>query len=241
VTTDADQPGRAHSGDVPSDATASPAPGEDATSWAGNASGRVQVGPSPWQVLSSEYVFRSPWRDLRIDRLRLHTGGEISYSYLEMTDAVFVVPLTTDGKIVVLRQYRHPVRAWCWEIVGGGVGPEGPAEAARRELLEEIGGTCRELVPLGSFYMGVATLTVRSHAFLALDVELGEDRREPMELLELLSLDPDEAFARARDGRIDESQSALALLMAEARVRSLLAARQPSMPGSTVQESSGSE
>jgi len=181
--------------------------------------------PSPWHVLGTEYLLRSPWRDLRVDRVRLHTGDEISYSYLEMPDAVFVVPLTTDGKIVVLRQYRHPVRAWTWEVVGGGVGAEGPVEAARRELLEEIGGRCRELVPLGSFYVGVATLTARSHAFLALDVELGAHEREPMELIETFLLDPDDAFARARDGRVDESQSALALLMAEPRVRAHLAAR----------------
>jgi len=176
-------------------------------------------------VLDTEYLLRSPWRDLRVDRVKLHTGDEIRYSYLEMADAVFVVPVTTEGKIVVLRQYRHPIRAWTWEIVGGGIGPEGPVSSAHRELLEEIGGTCRQLVPLGSYYLGVATLTTRSHAFLALDVELGEAHREPMELLEIVTLDPDDVFARARDGRIDESQSALALLMAEPYVRAHLAAR----------------
>ena len=189
--------------------------------------GKREPGAAPWDVLSTEYVLRTPWRDVRVDQLRLHTGNEVSYSYVEMGDAVFVVPLTTDGKIVVLRQYRHPVRAWTWEIVGGGVDEEGPVESARRELLEEIGGRCRELVPLGSFYLGVAMLTTRSHAFLALDVELGDHEREPMELIETYLLDPDDAFERARDGRIDESQSALALLMAEPRVRAHLAATGP--------------
>jgi ADP-ribose pyrophosphatase len=178
-------------------------------------------------VLGTEYPLRTPWRTVRSDRLRLHTGAETQYDYFEVPDAAFVVPLTTDGKIAVLRQYRHPVRAWTWEIVGGGVGEEGPAEAARRELREEIGGICRELVPLGSFYLGVASMTTRSYAYLALDVELGETEREAMELLEVVLLDPDEAFARARDGRIDESQSALSLLLAEPRVRAYLAECRP--------------
>ena len=177
----------------------------------------------PWEVLGTEYLLRSPWRDIRQDRLRLQTGDEVAYTYLEAPEAAFVVPLTTDGKIVVLRQYRHPPRAWVWEVVGGAVGGDGPAEAARRELAEEIGGRCRELVPLGSFYALAGALSSRHHAFLALDVELGEPHHEPMELLEIVLLDPDEAFARARDGRIDESQSALALLMAEPRVRAYLA------------------
>jgi ADP-ribose pyrophosphatase len=158
----------------------------------------------PWEVLDTEYLLRSPWRDVRSDRLKLHNSDEVTYTYLEVPDAAFVVPLTVDGKIAVLRQYRHPPRAWAWEVVGGAIG---------------------EIVPLGSYFMLSASASGRGFAFLALDVELGESDREPMELLELVLLDPDEAFDRARDGRIDEAQSALALLMAEPRVRAHLAAR----------------
>jgi ADP-ribose pyrophosphatase len=182
-------------------------------------------------VLGTEYLLRSPWRDIRSDRLKLHNDDEVTYTYIECADAVFVVPLTIDGKIAVIRQYRHPPRAWAWEVVGGGVGTEGPAEAARRELAEEIGGRCHELVPLGAYYMLSAAVTGRGHAFLALDVELGEADREPMELFDVVLLDPDDAFERARDGRIDEAQSALALLMAEPHVRAHLAARTAINPG----------
>ena len=98
-----------------------------------------EVKPEPWEVLDSEYLLRSPWRDFRKDRVRLHTGDEIVYSYMEAPDAAFVVPLTADGRIATVRQYRHPVRAWVWEVVGGGVGPEGPLGTARKELKEEIG------------------------------------------------------------------------------------------------------
>ena len=184
----------------------------------------------PWEVLNSEYLLRTPWRSVRVDRLRLHTGDETDYIYLEAPDAAFVVPLTTDGQIVVVRQYRHPLRAWVWEIVGGMIGTDTPAEAAHRELAEEIGGRCRELIPLASYYPVAGTIAARHHAFLALDVELGETAHEPMELLEIVLLDPDEAFARARDGRIDESQSALALLMAEPHVRAYLASRRSAAP-----------
>ncbi len=62
-----------------------------------------------------------------------------------------------------------------------------------------------------------------SAGFLALDVELGATDREPTELMEVVLLDPEEAFTRARDGRINEGQSALALLMAEPLVRERLA------------------
>jgi ADP-ribose pyrophosphatase len=185
-----------------------------------------EVRTEPWEVLGTEYLLRTPWRDIRSDQLRLHNGEEARYDYFETADAAFVVPVTRDGKIVVMRQYRHPIRAWTWEIVGGGVGDEGPEEAARRELHEEIGGHCEKLIPLGTAYLSVASMNTRSYSYLALDVELGETERETMEeLLEIVLLEPDDAFERARDGRIDESQSALAILKAEALIRAHLAAQ----------------
>ena len=179
----------------------------------------------PWEVLGSEYLLKTPWRNVRQDSVRLHTGEDIVYTYLECTDAAFVVPVTTDGKIAVIRQYRLPVRAWTWEIVGGMVGTEEPIVAARRELREEIGGVCDELVPLGSYFACAGSLSSRHHAFLGLNVTLSAQELEPMELIQVVLLDPDEAFALAREGRIDDAQSALPLLMAEPLIRAHLAAR----------------
>jgi ADP-ribose pyrophosphatase len=180
---------------------------------------------SPWEVLGSEYLLKSPWRNLRQDRVRTHTGEEIVYSYLETTEAAFVVPVTTDGKIVLIRQFRLPVRTWTWEVVGGMIGDEPPIDAARRELREEVGGVCDQLVPLGSYFACAGTMNARHHAFLALDVTLLEPELEPLEMIEQVLMEPDEVFERARDGRIDDAQSALALLMAEPLVRAHLARR----------------
>ncbi|HET8631773.1 MAG TPA: TIGR04282 family arsenosugar biosynthesis glycosyltransferase [Thermomicrobiales bacterium] len=176
-------------------------------------------GAQPWDTLGVEWLLRSPWRSLRRDRVRLHTGAEIAYSYLETPRAVWVVPLTPAGEIVLIRQYRYPVRAWVWEVPAGAIGDEAPVEAARRELAEEIGGRCRELRAVGRFYSSSAHLTLEAHVFLALDVELARADREMTELLDIVALPADEAFARARSGAIDEGQSALALLMAEPLVR----------------------
>ncbi|MDP8907876.1 MAG: TIGR04282 family arsenosugar biosynthesis glycosyltransferase, partial [Chloroflexota bacterium] len=174
-----------------------------------------------WETLGTEWLLRSPWRSLRRDRVRLHTGAEIDYSYLETPRAAWVVPLTAEGEIVLIHQYRYPVRGWVWEVPAGAIGEEAPVEAARRELAEEIGGRCRELRAVGRFYSSSAHLTLEAHVYLALDVELAGAAREATELLEVVRLPADEAFARARSGAINEGQSALALLMAEPLVRGL--------------------
>ena len=179
--------------------------------------------PEPWTVLDTAYLRRSPWRDVREDRLKLHTGDEITYTYLEAPAAVFVVPLTKDRQVVLIRQYRHPARDWAWEVPAGSPDGESIEATARRKLAEEVGGSCGELIFLGSFYPSPGDASHQAHAFLALDVELGATDREPTELMEVVLLDPEEAFTRARDGRINEGQSALALLMAEPLVRERLA------------------
>lgn len=175
----------------------------------------------PWQTLGTEPLLESPWRSFRHDRVRLHSGAEIDYSYVETPRAAWVVPLTTNGEIVLIRQYRYPVRRWVWEVPAGAIGDEAPIEAARRELAEEIGGHCRDLRPVGRFFSSSAHLTLEAHVFLAVGVELAVADREATELLEIVVLPADEALARARSGAIDEGQSALAILMAEPLVRAL--------------------
>ena len=178
-------------------------------------------GEQPWRTLGSETLLASPWRTMRRDRARLHTGGEIEYSYVETPRAAWIVPLTAAGEIVLIRQYRYPVRGWVWEVPAGAIGDEEPVAAARRELAEEIGGRAREVRPVGRFFPSSAHLSLEAHVFLALGVELAEADREPTELMEVVTLPADEAFARARSGAINEGQSALAILMAEPLIRAL--------------------
>ncbi|MGN6563238.1 MAG: TIGR04282 family arsenosugar biosynthesis glycosyltransferase [Thermomicrobiales bacterium] len=175
----------------------------------------------PWHTLATETLVASPWRTFRRDRVRLHSGAAIDYTYAETPRAAWVVPLTAAGEIVLIRQYRYPVRKWVWEVPAGAIGDEEPIAAARRELAEEIGGHCQAIQPVGRFYSSSAHLTLEAHVFLATGVALARADREATELLDVVTLPAGEAFARARSGAIDEGQSALALLMAEPLVRGL--------------------
>ena len=173
----------------------------------------------PWEIIGQETLYQDSWRALRRDRLRLHTGQESSYVFLQTLDATFVVPQLEDGRVALLRQYRHPVRAWIWEVPAGSLeSGETPEAAGTRELAEEMGGIAASWHHLGVFCTAVTHLADRCTYLLAQGVTLGEARPELHELAEIHLFAPAEALALVRQQTPTHpvsAHSALALLLAE--------------------------
>jgi ADP-ribose pyrophosphatase len=182
----------------------------------------------PWVVRKTMRRFASPWRNLDVDTVTTHAGTSIDYAYLSVDEAVWVVPVTPEGEIVLIRQYRHPVRDWCLEVPAGGVGSETREDAAARELLEEIGGIATSLRHVTTFYPAPAHLTLRGHVFLALGVERCGAALEETELLSPVPVPAEIVFDMARRGEVSEGQSALAILVCEQAIRAELGLPVPS-------------
>jgi ADP-ribose pyrophosphatase len=165
-------------------------------------------------VVASEIIAASPWRTVLRDTLQ-DGGGERGYVYVTAPRAVFCVPVTTDGRMVLVRQYRHPVRDVTLEVPAGSIEEgEAPLEAAARELAEEAGGRAAHWRHLSTFFSSSAHLGLRSDAFLATGVELSAPHPEAGEDLAVVLMPVHEALARARAGGFAEGQTALAILLA---------------------------
>jgi ADP-ribose pyrophosphatase len=98
-------------------------------------------GVKKWQILSSEVIWHRPWFGLQIDRVQTGRGAILEeYPVVHSRDWACTVPITIDGQVVLVRQYRHGVQRDTLEFPAGGVDPGEPhAEAAVRELREETG------------------------------------------------------------------------------------------------------
>lgn len=146
------------------------------------------MAPKPWKLLSSRRNESFRIFNLRIDRaLSPRTRQAHDFYILESTDWVNVIPITSRGEVVLIRQYRHGTREVTLEIPGGIVEPQDtPETAARRELLEETGYGEAEMVLLGSVYPNPAFLTNRCYTFVAKDVVLSnrqtQDEKEDIEV-----------------------------------------------------------
>ena len=178
---------------------------------------RAPERPAPgYELLDRRTVWQSRWYTLRQDLLRGPNGREFSYTVVEHPGSVVILPITPDGQVVLIRQYRYPVNDWCCELPAGGLGPDStPEAAARRELAEEVGGQAAELCYRGWYYTSNGISDEKAHVFLATGVELGEAQREPTESMEMHLVPPAEALRMARAGEISDGRAILALLWCE--------------------------
>ena len=176
-----------------------------------------------WTVLETRYPLRNPWLILREDRVRIAGNGEIAFTYAETTPAVYVVPITRSGDLVLIRQYRYPIDAWSLEVPAGGSHdfPGVPLEqVARVELEEEIGGVCEEMLPVATFSLQAAKSAQMGQAFPALGVDLGvPPHPAATERIMLHPVPIAEAYRMLHTGEILDCQSATALLVCEPVLR----------------------
>ncbi|MFE0811966.1 NUDIX domain-containing protein [Streptomyces sp. NPDC058848] len=95
--------------------------------------------PEEWEVRGSETPFRGKKTSVRTDEVVMPDGSVASRDYQVHPGSVAVLALDDEGRVIVIRQYRHPVREKLWEIPAGllDVPGENPLHAAQRELYEE--------------------------------------------------------------------------------------------------------
>ena len=165
-------------------------------------------------ITGSERFFRGTIIGLRVDDLRFSDGTAYKREVVEYGVAVVIVPVAPDGRLLMVRQYRHPARKWLLELPAGGVDErdESPAEAAQRELREETGhrGT---LTRIGGMYLAPGYSEEYQEIFVAEDlVEDALDADEDEDLqLERVSLD--DALAQIDAGAICDAKTIAGLLM----------------------------
>lgn len=169
----------------------------------------------PYKIISSEIAWSCPWYKVRQDKIGLPDGGEGEYNVVEKEPAVFVLPLTAEGEIVLIHVYRHTIDGWSWEVPAGSIKVgQTPEEAAEAELREEIGGTAEKLTLLGQFHTANGICNELAHLFVAEGVTLGETDHEPLEVITVHRKSAAEVRQMMQDGLLTDALSVLAILMA---------------------------
>lgn len=166
------------------------------------------------ETKQSETVYQGKIFRITKDTAQLEDGSLVQRDVVHHSGGVCVVPLTKNNTVLMVKQFRYPMQKVTLEIPAGKREPgEEPVQCGLRELREETGRTCQELVPLGTLFPTPAYDTEVIYMYLARQLS------QPMaqcldddEFLDVTELSLDEAVEMVMRGEIEDAKTQIALL-----------------------------
>lgn len=163
--------------------------------------------------VSSEYIFDGRLLQVYRDTIELPNGKPATREYIKHQGAVAVVPVTDEGEIIAVRQYRYPVGKVTIEIPAGKLDKgEEPLDAAKRELSEETGVESADIEYIGGLYPSVAYTDEIIHMYVAKNLKYGQMHTDADEFLEVVRIRIDDFVDMILKGEIMDSKTQAAVL-----------------------------
>ena len=173
----------------------------------------------PYKVISKSIAFSNPWWRYCHDQIELPSGNPGEYHYVLTYGSSMVVPITDDGKLLLVRQYRYTGDRDSIEFPCGGL-KEGASydEAAKDELIEETGYFPITLEPVGNFNPCNGVVNEICRVYIARKLKHVGARPDDTESFEQVSLTIDELDALIQDGTIWDGMTLAAWAIAKPRL-----------------------
>lgn len=168
--------------------------------------------------MSRQTIHRGRVVDLGIETIDLPDGRHLELEVVRHVGGAAILALDGEGRICLLRQYRHAAGGWLWELPAGKLEPGEPAAlTARRELAEEAGVEAGDWVELGAPIMSPGFCDERINLYLARGLSPVATAHEDQEVIEIHWKPLAEVRALIDAGELYDAKSLLALLLAERR------------------------
>jgi ADP-ribose pyrophosphatase len=178
----------------------------------------MKPGSEPPTVLQNRLFYRGRKFNFDVNRLRLPNGAEGDWECIRHPGGALVVPVTPEGKLVLVRQYRFAVQGRTLEFPAGTVEPnEDPAETIKREVEEETGYRAHKWHNLGQFILAPGYSDEMIYAFLAQDLEKLEQppAQDEDEDIDVILMTPEELEKAILAGEPVDAKSISSFLLAK--------------------------
>ena len=177
----------------------------------------MTTGREPPQLLKQRLLYQGRKFDFEVNHLRLPNNAEGDWECIRHPGGALAVPVTAEGKLILLRQYRFAVQGRLLEFPAGTVEPnEEPFETIKREIEEETGYRAHKWEKLGHFFLAPGYSDEIIYAFLAQDLELLDKppSQDIDEDLETVLMTPQELEQAILSGEAVDAKSISSFLLA---------------------------
>lgn len=166
------------------------------------------------RVLSTRRLYKGKVLSLDLDEVEEPGGVRVTREVVRHSGSVAILAVQDDGRIVLVRQYRHPVNALVWELPAGRLDEgESPEQAAQRELQEEIGYRAADLRKIAFFYTTPGFCDEAMHVFRGSGLEPAKAQGDEDERIEVQAFSLAELAAMIDGGEIREGKTLVAVLL----------------------------
>ena len=157
-------------------------------------------------------IYKGKIIDLSVETVTLPNGATADLEVITHPGAAAVVPMKDDRTVVMIRQYRHAVRSFIYEIPAGKLHPgEDPGDCAAREVEEETGYKVGRLEPILSFLTTPGFTNEIIHIFVGSELSPGTQNLGTDEVLEIVEMPLAQAMDRIEDGTIQDAKTIIGL------------------------------
>jgi ADP-ribose pyrophosphatase len=165
------------------------------------------------KILKSEIIYQGKAFGVRRDDLIEPTGVRTVREVVTHPGSVVVLPILADGRIVMVRQYRHACRQYLWELVAGRIERgENPQAGARRELLEETGYKAKKISVCLDVFPTPGFLEERMYLLLAEGLRAGKAQPEEDEKIIVAAYTRKELEKMMKSRRLRDAKTVAGLL-----------------------------
>ena len=165
------------------------------------------------RILRSKMIYKGPVFGVRRDEVIEPGGFRVTREVITHPGSVVVLPAFPDGRILLVRQYRHATRQFLWELVAGRIDKgENPRKAAARELIEETGYRAKRFHVFLDIFPTPGFLEERMYILLAEDLTLGKAEPEEDEKITCKAFTHGELEMMIRRNKIRDAKSVAGIL-----------------------------
>lgn len=184
-----------------------------------------------WKILKSEKILKNKFFSIQKDRCQ-KTDGKIVENYytVRRPDAAIIAAFTPKMQLIMIHQYRHPVKAADYEIPAGFIEPHEKdiIQAAKRELLEETGYTVKSLIKLQSCYTYAGFMNNSVYFFIGFNAKkIADQKLDNSEELEVHIMPWKKALKYLKEEKVKDLGSVTGILLAKNYLESISTTQPP--------------